>query len=262
MHRRPGSTVHIWVSKGKARFVVPPLAGKDLDTATQELLDAGLLLGVIKKVYDPALPPGQVVSQQPQAGQEFLDAPAVDLLVADKEQTDIGPMPNLVGQPLADAERLLGSLQLSKVTYVVSASAAPGTVLKQSLAADTPAKLGQKVELEVAMAVADAQQHEKQLQVQITIPEGAPQQQVRITVVDELGESNVSDETKAPHDSVQRRVEVTGAAKILIFLRDMKTPWRTDVIPYEAPAPWTPPADDTAPPLGGGTNTPPPGATL
>lgn len=264
MHRRPGSTVTLWVSQGKSRYIVPPLLGKHVDAAAKELSESGFLLGALKKVYDPALPPGQVVSQQPQAGQEFLDAPAIDLLISDNQQTDIGPMPNLVGQPLADAERLLArsGLQLVKVT-LSSSEALPGSVLKQSIAADTPAKLGQKVELEVALAPAELQQRDKQLQVQVVIPEGPPQQQVRIKVIDELGENVVCDETKAPQDTVSRAVDVEGAAKIEIYIRDMKTPWRTDVVPYAAPAPWTPPAGDP-PPLGGvgGDSAPPPGATL
>jgi len=262
MHRKPGSTVNIWVSQGKARYVVPALTGKHVDAASQELIAAGFKLGVLKKVYDPSLPPGQVVSQQPLAGQEYLSPPAIDLLLSDNAQTDIGPMPNLAGQPLADAERLLArsGLQLIKVTQVLDESAAPGSVLKQSIAADMPAKLGQKVELTVAIAPEDAHTKNKRLQVQIVIPEGAPQQQVRIKVSDALGESVQCDETKAPGDTVSRAVDIEGPAKIFIYIRDMKTPWRTDIIPYEA-APWTPPADDTAEP-GGDANTPPPGATL
>jgi beta-lactam-binding protein with PASTA domain len=264
MHRRPGSAVTIFVSKGKGRYVVPELAGKNVDDAVRLLSESGFLLGVLKKVYNPDLPPGQIVSQQPQPGQEFLEAPAVDLLISDNQQTDIGPMPNLVGQPLADAERLLArsGLKLTGVNLVANDSSPGGSVLKQSISADTPAKLGQQVQLDVALPTASVQLHDKRLQVQVVIPEGPAQQQVRIKVIDELGENVVCDETAAPQATVSRAVDVEGPAKIVIYIRDMKTPWRTDEIPYTAPAPWTPPAQDV-PPLGGqGGAAPPPGATF
>src|SRR5207244_2562469 len=100
MRVRPGSKVHIWVSMGPSHFIVPQLTGKAVDDAVKALATAGIGVGEIKKIYDPTLPPGQVVSQQPEAGREFADAPRVDLLIADKEQVDVGPMPDLAGQPL------------------------------------------------------------------------------------------------------------------------------------------------------------------
>jgi serine/threonine-protein kinase len=254
MHRRPGSSVVIWVSQGKSRYVVPQLIGKNVDQASRELIEHGFILGVFKKVYDTSVSPGQVVSQQPVAGQEFISVPTVDLLIADNQQVDVGPMPNLTGQTLADAERLLArsGLQLTKVTHVSSDIAATGTVLKQNVAADSPAKIGQKVELEVAMAVSDVQRQNKRLQVQIVIPEGPQQQQVRVKVIDSLGENVVCDESKAPQDTVTRAIDVEGPARIIIYIRDMKTPWREDVIPYQAPPAWTPPSDDDGSPPGAG----------
>lgn len=258
MHRRRGSAIVIWVSQGKSRFVVPQLVGKSVDDASRELADQGFLLGVFKKVYDPSLPPGQVVSQLPLAGQEFITIPAVDLLIADNQQTDIGPMPNLIGQPLADAERQLArsGLHLARVVHVSSDTATPGSVLKQNIASDTPAKLGQSVELEVAMAAAAVQLDNKRLQVQVVIPDGPPQQQVRIKVIDTLGENVVCDETKAPQDTVSRAVDVEGPAKIVIYIRDMQKAWRTDEIPFTPPPAWRPPAETDASELA------PPGATL
>jgi hypothetical protein len=99
----------------------------------------------------------------------------------------------------------------------------------------------------------------------VTVPEGPVQQLVQIKVIDGLGEKVISNETKAPTDTVSRLVEISGEAQVLIYVRDTKNPWRTDVIPYSTPPP---PAFDNAgepppgpaPPLGGG-EPPPPGTT-
>ena len=269
---RPGNKVTIWVSMGKARYVIPQLVGKNVDDAEKELIADGLVIGEIKKVYDPTLPPGQVVGQDPASGREFTATQpvAVKLTVADKAQPPNGQMANLIGQSLAEAETLLAraNLLLSKVTYVANDTAEAGTVTKQSITANAALKYGQKVELEVALPTAQVQQSNKSLAVNIVIPDGAAQQELRVEVQDELGKNPSLDEQKAPHDTVNKIIAVQGAAKILIFLRDMKTPWRTDIIPYTAPPPKEQkPAGDQAPPLGGNAqppdnNEPPPGATL
>jgi serine/threonine-protein kinase len=268
-YMRRGAKVVISVSMGKARFTVPVLTGKNVDDAEKELIAAGLMIGEIKKVYDPTLPPGQVVSQDPEAGRQFTSPPDVKLLLADKAQTENGIMPNVIGQDLQSVEQLIArsKLQLSRVTYVVDDSLAPGTVTKQSIVANAPLKIGQRVELEAAMSTADAQQENKTLSVTVTIPDGAVQQQLRIEVQDALGKNESLNEPRAPHDTVNKMIGVQGAAKIVIYLRDMKTPWRTDVIPYVAPAPGDSPDDQTNQPLGGretppDDTTPPPGATF
>jgi beta-lactam-binding protein with PASTA domain len=264
-----GTKISLFVSTGKGRFIIPPLSGKAVDAATSELIADGLLVGDIKKVYDPGQASGTVVNQDPEPGREFATPPEVSLLVTDKEQVPNGQMPNVEGQDLASVEQLLArsKLQLSRVTYVVNDNVAAGTVTKQSIAALSEVKLGQKVELEVALSSAQAQQKNKSLNVSASIPDGPAQQELRIEVQDELGKKSSLDEQKAPHDSVNQLIAVQGSAKIMIYLRDMKTPWRTDVVPYIAPPPVEQKPAGGAPPLGGNDlppqdNTPPPGATL
>ena len=62
----PGTPVDVWVAVA-ARVRVPNLHGLTRDQAARRLAEAGLRLGTVSAVVDPA-PPGTVVRQEPKAG--------------------------------------------------------------------------------------------------------------------------------------------------------------------------------------------------
>jgi beta-lactam-binding protein with PASTA domain len=253
---RQGTVVSLFVSLGQGRFTVPELAGQDVTAATRLLIDKGFTLGVITKVYRPDLPPGQVINQEPGPGRVFPASTSIDLTVADVENLPAIGMPALVGLPLSSAEQQLVSsnLQLSLVTYSPTDTSPAGVVLTQTPGATTPVELGGKVELTVAMPVADAAQRNKTVNLHIPVPPGPDKQRVRVKVFDALGNDVYFDEELSPGGVVDKRVNIEGKASILIFLNDMATPYRKEVIPYtgqEPVAATVPPAAAEAP--AGGT---------
>jgi YVTN family beta-propeller protein len=129
---------------------VPELAGLTEAEAATALTDAGLILGNTTTLSSPAVPAGQILSQDPIAGFEALPDSAVDVVVSS------GPasvtVPNLTGQPQSDAEAaILGAgLTLGTVTPTPSDTIPEGEVISQSVAPDTVVDEGTAIDLVVS----------------------------------------------------------------------------------------------------------------
>ncbi len=61
---------------------VPNVVGMNADVAVRTLQDAGYKLGTTSRTYTPGVPPGQVFSQNPVAGQRLREGEAVNISVA------------------------------------------------------------------------------------------------------------------------------------------------------------------------------------
>jgi beta-lactam-binding protein with PASTA domain len=141
-------------------------------------------------------------------------------------------VPPLTGQSLAQAEEQLvkSILQLAKVTYVADDASAAGTVTSQKPDANADAALGDKVELMVAMPTAIKTAPAKTLTVRIRIPPGPDKQHVKIKVFDNLGAQVVQDTMEQPGGLYEAKVPVEGEAKIQIFIGDVNTPFREEIL--------------------------------
>ncbi len=229
---RPGKAVTIYVSLGPARFIVPDLSGMQLNEVPPVLSRAGLIMGAVTKLYDPEGTDGQVVNQNPAAGTEFGSSAAVDLYVSASGDLPEVSMPTLSGLSLSEAEAILtapeNNLHLSLVEYVENDAVPAGTVVQQNLDPGRMVKLGSKVELQVGIPASLMQLPARRLTVALTIPLGPPQQQVKIKVYDKLGEKVDYENSHKPGDLLQRSIDVEGPAKVLVFINNMKTPFREE----------------------------------
>jgi beta-lactam-binding protein with PASTA domain len=84
------------LSLGPRRVKVPPLAGKALPAAQVTLSAIGLEVGSILGAFDARRPPGAVVEQDPDAGDEVPPASPVSLLLAMAAPGRRYVMPDLV----------------------------------------------------------------------------------------------------------------------------------------------------------------------
>ncbi|MCC7479329.1 PASTA domain-containing protein [bacterium] len=229
---RPGKPVTIYISLGPARFIVPELRGMQLTEVTEVLSRAGLILGTVTKLYDPEGADGLIVNQNPVSGTEFGSPAAVDLYVTASSNLPEISMPQLSGMLLKDAESLLAApdanLHLSLVEYVVNDAVQPGTVVEQNLEAGRMVRLGSRVELKVGIPAQLMLLPVRRLTLSLTVPLGPPEQQVKIKVYDKLGEKVDYENTHMPGDLLQRSIDVEGPAKVLVFIGDMKTPFREE----------------------------------
>jgi beta-lactam-binding protein with PASTA domain len=229
---RPGRTVKLTISLGPAIFTVPNLVGEQLDNAPQILEHARLSLGQVIRVFKRGAKRGRIVNQNPVAGLSLASPAPVEVTVEDSSGLPTVVVPALSGQSLAQAEELLvkGNLQLAKVTYVADDASAAGTVTSQKPEANADAALGDKVELVVALPTAIKTAATKTLTVRIRIPPGPEKQHVKIKVFDNLGAQVVQDTMEQPGGLYEAKVPVEGDAKIQIFIDDINTPFREEIL--------------------------------
>lgn len=109
-----GSFIIVYVSLGAEAFPVPPVVGQDLVRATELIEKAGLVLGAVEQIPDDEAPSGQVIAQDPPAGEDAAPGTAVDLVVS--TGLEEFPIPNdLVGRSEGDVGFILGNLGLTVV---------------------------------------------------------------------------------------------------------------------------------------------------
>jgi beta-lactam-binding protein with PASTA domain/predicted Ser/Thr protein kinase len=77
-----GSDVDIWVSAPPRLFVVPSVVGGTREDAEAELAAANLVLGDVTEQNDQNIPEGQIISQDPAAGEEVPKDTPVNVVVS------------------------------------------------------------------------------------------------------------------------------------------------------------------------------------
>jgi eukaryotic-like serine/threonine-protein kinase len=229
---KTGKRVRMSLSLGSASYTVPDLTGQPLAKATETIARARLTVGEIVRIYSRGNPAGRVLNQTPAPGTILQASTNVDLVVCDNAGVPKFAMPDLSGKPLAEAEQLLAkqNLHLSKVTYVASDTITTGSVVKQSVETGKEVKYGDKVELEVAQTGAFMQSPIRTITLRIVVPPGPPKQHVKIVYTDKLGTQVRGDAEHEPGDTVEEKIDLEGPAKVQIFICDMKTPFREEIL--------------------------------
>jgi eukaryotic-like serine/threonine-protein kinase len=137
-----GFVVYAVTSKRSSGTInVPNVIGMSQIKATQSLIADGLKVGQISKVASNK-PADQVVATNPGVGLPIAKGSSVDLSVSDGKGADQVAVPNVVNQPLQQAEN---ALQLAGFTVkVVTSTSATSTAGSNNVVSQDPAA-GQKV---------------------------------------------------------------------------------------------------------------------
>jgi eukaryotic-like serine/threonine-protein kinase len=105
-----GSEVDIWVSAPPRLFVVPSLIGGRIEDARAELEAANLVLGEQTRQNDQEIPEGEIISQDPPAGEEVPKDTPVDVVVSAGPSVVI--VPDVTCRSYASAKAQLEGLGL------------------------------------------------------------------------------------------------------------------------------------------------------
>jgi serine/threonine-protein kinase len=142
---------HVVLSLGPQKVSVPALVGQTARTARIELLRAGLQVGEISSVYLSGHENDEVVQQNPPPQSSNSGSPRVNLLVVQGDRPDEYVMPDLVGMPMADAQRRVasGRLHLTRISFAPMGTLPKGTVSSQLPLRGAKIVAGTNIELQV-----------------------------------------------------------------------------------------------------------------
>ena len=116
-----GSTVSLYISKGKSAIGIPDVKNMTLEQAKATLTGAGFVPGTENKVNSSSVAEGTVVSTDPAAGTPSIAGTTVNLNVSTGKVT----VPDLVGKPLAEASATLNSDALRLTVQPVGDTSCP-----------------------------------------------------------------------------------------------------------------------------------------
>jgi eukaryotic-like serine/threonine-protein kinase len=147
------STVTIFVSTGKPQVTVPDVKGHALTDAVASLAGAGLKANIVY-IHSPA-PESTVTAQNPAAGDRVLRGSSVRINVS-KGPKPI-PVPNVVGQPYANAAGALQGAGFSVHRFDVESDAPKDQVVSMDPQQGTQVPKGSKVTLSVSKGPSTSQ---------------------------------------------------------------------------------------------------------
>jgi serine/threonine-protein kinase len=147
-----GSSVEVVLSLGPRRVKVPPLAGKALPAAQVTLSAIGLEVGSILGAFDARRPPGAVVEQDPDAGDEVPPASPVSLLLAMAAPGRRYVMPDLVYRHYDPVRQFFEArgFRFGSVKFERYEGVAAGVILRQFPLPGHPLTVNDPVSLVVA----------------------------------------------------------------------------------------------------------------
>jgi eukaryotic-like serine/threonine-protein kinase len=191
-----GDRVTLIVSTGPPKTSVPDVVGMDYADAVQALNDANL--NAKKQEVFSSKPAGQVVDQDPKAGDQVIEGTEVLLSVSKGAKTVT--VPNVVGLPEADARATLeqAGFQVQSVS-APSDSTPQGNVSDQSPDGGTEAPKGSTVTITVSSGpstttVPDEVGQEKQIAMDDLKANGFKVKVVNVAVSDPNQENIVQDQ--------------------------------------------------------------------
>lgn len=150
---KKGRKIAVVVSKGKEVAMIPNVRNVSEKQARILLKNAGFTIGKVNKIYSEEKPVDVVIDAFPASGTLTSREILVDLYVSKGPKPTSVEMPNLVGESLNTAKKLLAEsgLSLGKISYQNNPSLLPGTVISQSVAPGSNVKFDSKIDLVVSV---------------------------------------------------------------------------------------------------------------
>lgn len=145
-----GAVVIVYVSLGAEAFPVPSLVGFDLVRATDLIERDGFALGTVDQIADDEVPAGEVISQDPPAGEDAAPETAVNLVVS-TGLAEFAIPDDLIGRSEGDVGFILGNLGLEPIFDTeFSVEVLEGFVIRTEPTAGATVKKGDPVTVYVS----------------------------------------------------------------------------------------------------------------
>ncbi|HHT74361.1 MAG TPA: Stk1 family PASTA domain-containing Ser/Thr kinase [Firmicutes bacterium] len=231
---KQGRPIEVRISMGRQILEVPDVSGMTPREARLALTQAGFVLGEEREVFDPESPVNAVVEQHPEPGITVEMGTPVDLVInRGQEVLPYVVVPDFRGQMLRDVQGSLAAhgLTVGNLWQEYSTEYSEGQVIEQNPSPGERVEVGWPIDFVYSQGAprqpvrvpstpqAESQQQPPQdqwtsLRVQITVPEGPPQE-VTILVIDDFGAREVYRETHPGGERVERIIQGRGDGAVL-----------------------------------------------
>ena len=232
-----GRMVSVVVSLGPEIVLVPDVQRRSLIEARLLIEQRRLAVGELREQFDEEVRGGFVIAQDPQPGARVERGRPINLVVSKGPQRV--EMPPLIGRPLHDARRILQDLgiTLREVRTSLTTELAPDIVVDQSPRAGSRIRPTDRVTVVVTVRPGDegtppptpvvtaqpqpsSSPEEKLTRVRLIVPEGEPEQEVRIVVIDEQGMRTVFEQRLPPGARVDETLRTRGYTIIQVYVQN------------------------------------------
>lgn len=211
---------------------VPSLIGKPLEEAEQMVADKDIEIFIRSEQFNEQYPVGTVYYTNPAPGRTIKSGKSIDVWVS--KGSKFGTVPDVMKLPIEEAKQLITDAGLSagEVSQEYSKDIPAGSVMGQTPAPGTRQERTQPVNLvyslgtepdESTLTTEDYNKtsETRSFDVKFTVPSGKENQDVRIVVVDDYGESIAYSDIAHPGDLIERTVEGAGnKITIRIYIDD------------------------------------------
>lgn len=211
-----GRTIDLVVSDGEPMLEVPTVVGYTERIAVLTLNNLGLEAEVTEE-FNKDFPKGEVAIQSPEAGNKVPEGTVIQLVISLGEEAMPITMPNLIGKTLAEAQTIVSDsgLFVQSIKYAESYDYTSGYVVAQSIEADTETKTGEYVILTVSEGPGPVLKTDS---VTYMLPFDGIEHDVRITVEDIYGVTEVYNDTVYFGETIYQEVSFYNTALVTIYL--------------------------------------------
>lgn len=213
---REGRRINVVVSRGQDYLRTPDVTGKILDDARREIVASRFRVGSLARIPQD-LPRDMVISQDPPPGGELADQGEIHLLVSAGSERPSALMPDLRGLPISEIEEALQGFEVTLVPNEVDIpGATPDVVLAQSPAPDTLIYQNHVISYDFVPSKSEETEGEAAPRYEATVRHQMFYdwygREVRVDVVDRMGNRQTVWSKKPEFDAAAQRTYVTGTA--------------------------------------------------
>lgn len=237
---RDNRPVELHVSSGPAYTKVPDLRGETLMEARNNLRErvqtvnqavaSELNLGNVTRIHSEEVEEGHVIAQTPPSGAEVVRGSLVNVLVSMGPWPRRNPVPEVKGEPLERARRILNEagFELDQPRYNLDPEADPSSVLEQSPGPGVLLERGESVSLTVNLDDPEPREPRTYHTVlRLSPPVGELKPTLRVVRKDLTGEVTVHEGTVQTGALVKLPLRFLGSATVYVYWNDNLSRIRT-----------------------------------
>lgn len=206
--------IKLVVSSGKEMGVVPDVKNKPADLAKSLIEEAGFVASPVQKADDD-IPSGTVISTDPAEFTKLEKGSTVTYYVSIGPTSNAVTVPNVVGDTEEKAKMTLSNLKLRVNAVPISSSKPKGTVVSQSLAPNSIAKIGD----DIIIRVSTGEISEQTVNIKLPIKKGSATGKFRIIAYVDSNAVATKDIDKIEYsaDTITIPVKAAGESVTVIF---------------------------------------------